>query len=104
LVHQPRPPYYVLRTPTLDQTGLFGLMQQAQDIFELEFDPLPDPLLDLDPATDRHRLWKLDLDSSDRPEPAPPTQRAQAFTIWLRAQRLDRHLDEIARDIRQLLS
>src|SRR5262245_22508619 len=27
LIHQPRPPYYVLKTPRLDRTDLFGLMQ-----------------------------------------------------------------------------
>ena len=31
LKFQPRPPYYVLRTPTLDASEIFGLIQEAED-------------------------------------------------------------------------
>src|SRR5205807_6860908 len=38
LKFQPRPPYYVLQTPTLRREELYGLMQEAQDLFAIEFD------------------------------------------------------------------
>src|SRR5947209_2820632 len=60
LVYQPRPPYYVLRTPTLDRADLYGLMQEAQDLFDIEFDSPPSPVLDLDSAGDSGRLWRVD--------------------------------------------
>ncbi len=45
LVHQDRPPYYVLETPTLALDEMYDLMEEAQDVFETEFDPLPPPVL-----------------------------------------------------------
>jgi hypothetical protein len=81
LAYQPRPPYYVLNTPTMDRMELFGLMQEAQDLFDVEFDAQPRPVLDL---ADVRQVWRLDLDGE--PSPAPPVdQRTQAFTLWLRA-------------------
>src|SRR5205823_2511637 len=79
LVYQPRPPYYVLKTPTLGRTDLYGLMQEAQDLFDIEFDAQPPPVLDFADA-DRDRVWRVDLDRPVRPEPPPAGQRAQAFT------------------------
>ncbi len=43
LEFQDRPPYYVLKTPTLDLADLYSLMQEAQELFDTEFDPLPAP-------------------------------------------------------------
>jgi hypothetical protein len=45
LVHQHRPPYYVLQTPTLALDEMYDLMEEAQEIFQTEFDPLPPPVL-----------------------------------------------------------
>ena len=45
LEYQDRPPYYVLKTPTLDLPQMFELMEEAQELFETEFDPLPEPSL-----------------------------------------------------------
>lgn len=42
LVFQPRPPYYVRRTPTINQQDLFDLMEEAAEIFDIEWDPLPE--------------------------------------------------------------
>src|SRR5208283_1451056 len=42
LEFQPRPPYYVLKTPTLDLEDLYGLMEEAQDVFGIVFDDLPE--------------------------------------------------------------
>jgi hypothetical protein len=101
LAYQPRPPYYVLHTPTLDRTDLFGLVQEAQNLFGVEFDAQPRPVLDLDDS-DVSRLWKLDLDKQRTPGP-PVDKRAQAFTLWLRSARLADHERYVAALLRELL-
>jgi hypothetical protein len=102
LVYQPRPPYYVLRTPTLQRAELFGLMQEAQELFEIDFDPLPPPVLCF--ADVARRIWQIDLDQPHRPEPPALERRAQAFTLWLRGTRLERHQHESADMIRRILA
>ena len=82
LIHQPRPPYYVLRTPTLRREHLFELMQEAQELFEIDWDALPRPMLDFD--DEAGRVWHVDLDREDVP-PFPVEQRLQACTLWLRS-------------------
>ena len=52
LTYQPWPPYYVLRTPTLGVEQMCRLMDEAQEAFGTEFDPLPPPRLDLQPGGD----------------------------------------------------
>lgn len=42
LQFQPRPPYYVRNTPTLKQQDLFDLMQEAAEVFDIDWDPLPE--------------------------------------------------------------
>src|SRR5205085_10752431 len=59
LRYQPRPPYYLLRTPTLAREDLYGLVQEAQDLFGIEFDAQPPPVLHAD-APDV-QLWRVDL-------------------------------------------
>jgi hypothetical protein len=86
LVHQLRPPYYVLRTPTLDQADLFGLIHEAQELFEIELDAQPAPVLDVARID---RLARIDLDD-ERCDLPPADQRAQAFTLWLRGTRFER--------------
>jgi radical SAM superfamily enzyme YgiQ (UPF0313 family) len=46
LVYQDRPPYYVLETPTLRLDEMYDLMSEAQEVFETEFDPLPEPTVE----------------------------------------------------------
>lgn len=84
LVYQPRPPYYLLHTPTLRRQDLYELLQEAQELFGIEFDPQPPPVLDLDGPAEAARCWRVDLDGSAECVP-PPERRAQAFTLWLRA-------------------
>ena len=43
---QPRPPYYVLGTPTLALDEMVMLMEEAQEAFGIEFDRPPPPQLD----------------------------------------------------------
>jgi radical SAM superfamily enzyme YgiQ (UPF0313 family) len=101
LVHQPRPPYYVRRTPRLGPADLFGLMQEAQELFAIEFDAQPPPVLDLAEA-DGDRAWRVDLDRGPHLHP-PHGCRAQAFTLWLRSARFGRHGGEVQGLIHELL-
>jgi radical SAM superfamily enzyme YgiQ (UPF0313 family) len=95
LVYQPRPPYYVLRTPTLRREDMFELMQEAQDIFEMEWDSLPPPVLDVENEPGLQRLLKVDLSQARRLQSAGlAAERAQAFTLWLQSSdfQRDRHM------------
>jgi radical SAM superfamily enzyme YgiQ (UPF0313 family) len=103
LVYQPRPPYYVLRTPTLDRTDLYGLMQEAQELFSVEFDPAPPPVLDLESGLDREWLWRIDLDRPADAPPAAPDRWAQALTLWLGGSDLGVRAREAAAHIEQVL-
>jgi radical SAM superfamily enzyme YgiQ (UPF0313 family) len=102
LVYQPRPPYYVLQTPSLGRTDLFGLMQEAQDLFGIEFDAPPQPVLEF-AGRDGDRVWRVDLDCADRPAAPPAARRGQAFTLWLRSAWFGRHARATAGLIRELL-
>jgi len=101
---QPRPPYYVLETPTLKRTDLFELMQKAQDLFAVEFDAQVPPVLEFSSAEGLDRVWRVDLDAVKPTVPPVITRRAQAFTVWFTAQRLDRHSELAAACIQQLLT
>jgi radical SAM superfamily enzyme YgiQ (UPF0313 family) len=100
LVHQARPPYYVLRTPTLQREDLFSLMQEAQELFEIDWDTLPRPVLHFD--GDPTRVCHVDL---DRAAIATPylEERAQAFTLWLHSSAFDRRCTQIQTLIRDSL-
>jgi radical SAM superfamily enzyme YgiQ (UPF0313 family) len=102
LVHQGRPPYYAVKTPRLGCTDLWELMQEAQELFGIEFDAPPPPMLDF-ANTDRDRIWHLDLDRADPAKPPPAACRAQAFTVWLRATRFAPHRHAMTEAIRALL-
>ena len=87
LKFQPRPPYYVLETPTLNLTQIYGLMQEAQDIFDTDFDPFPPPKLTFAcEAGDAIPLAEIDLDAATDSDLAPKEHRTQAFTLWFRSQ------------------
>jgi radical SAM superfamily enzyme YgiQ (UPF0313 family) len=132
LVHQDRPPYYVLETPTLKLDEMYELMEEAQEVFETEFDPLPAPILpspvacrelvesvgeglgarggsgeipnteDACPPRTACRTTILDLDSTEFILP-PADARAQAFTLWLRSSQFDAHRRRAAEVVRQVL-
>ena len=99
LKFQPRPPYYVLETPTLTLTQMYGLMQEAQDIFDTDFDPFPPPQLSFDelpggavPVSyidlDDPRVWSSECVAGRTGAQAmlpPAAQRAHAFTLWFRS-------------------
>ena len=98
LDHQDRPPYYVLQTPTLALPDLYALMEEAEDLFETEFDPLPPPQLDLaedsqfpDAIGSCHQV-KINLDQHHDADKLPaPEVRSQAFSLWLTASDFRQH-------------
>ncbi len=97
---QDRPPYYVLRTPTLDLPQMYDLMEDSQEKFETEFDPLPAPTLD-GPAI----RFDLDESSGESASELPAAaDRPQALTLWLRAKDFDRQSSAAADLIDRLLA
>jgi Radical SAM superfamily len=104
LKHQPRPPYYVLQTPTLSRAELFQLMQEVQELFDIEFDAQQPPVLDFPPADSAGRLSHHDFDSESKAALPDARNRSQAFTLWLRAADLDAHRHRAAMMIEQILT
>jgi len=114
LVFQPRPPYYVLKTPTMTLEQMYDLMAESQDVFETEFDPLPPPTLEFaaeetwnDAARaesdDLVRAWRVNLGDA-MPGTPPAVRRTQAFTLWLCAADFTAQQHQAAALITQLLT
>ena len=106
LEYQPRPPYYVLRTPTLDVEAMYELMAEAQDRFGIEFD-VPESLSRSDGAFRGEAIDRGCIVDLDSPSPAavpPPGRRTQAFTLWLRAADFTQRQEAAADLIRRLLA
>ncbi len=99
---QSRPPYYVLSTPTLKTEDLYKLMDDAREIFELEFDAQPRPVLDFDPEEQGTRVWHIDLDCD--PDRNCPTGHNQALTLWFHASQWMPHQERIAQHLRRVLA
>jgi len=105
LVHQPRPPYHVLRTPDLALEDLYMLMDEAEDAFDTEFEPMPAPALPLTPSADGiHRLHVVNLDATESTPLPPASRRSQAFTLHLRARDFAPHADACVAWIRRTLN
>jgi len=104
---QPRPPYYVLETPTLELSDFYELMAEAEDLFEAEFDAHGAPEL-IPPGRDANNLVRtilIDLDAPIADNPLPrATERSQALTLWLRSSHWKQHRSRIAHWIEQLLA
>ncbi len=101
---QPRPPYYVLETPTLKRTDLFELMQKAQDLFAVEFDAQVPPVLEFTSPDSLERIWRVDLDAIKPTLPPSTNRRCQAFTVWFTGHILDRHAELAAACVRRILA
>ncbi len=104
LKHQPRPPYYVLGTPTLDLPTMMELMAEAQDIFDCEFDAPPEPQLRFPPRLPSGAVpcWIGNLDGDPASLPAP-AERSQAFAAWFHAADFARHGQRVCATVRGLL-
>lgn len=88
LVFQDRPPYYVIETPTLNTGDLYELMSEAQEVFESEWDPFPEPKLKFESNSPYCEIIEVDVDATwsvDRLLAEHPSAcRAQALTVWIR--------------------
>ncbi len=99
---QPRPPYYVLETPTLQSSDLYELMADAQDVFETEWDPFSDPKLVFNESSEIVECVKVELDQGV-PKLPPAGKRSQALTLWFKAEQFDHHVLAMERVISQVL-
>ena len=115
LQFQSRPPYYVLKTPTIDLATMYELMEEAEEIFDTEFDALPSPVGEGScsagfrqlPTTDSPvptaYSVQIDFDGGAHDPLPSPAHRSGAFELRLRAADFRKHRDEACRLIRQLL-
>ena len=125
LTHQARPPYYVLRTPTMALDDMYELMAEAEEIFDLEFDAVPEPRLPAalgllgtpgaaggSTATPAPGVavgswtdgWRIDFDAANSAPMPPSSGRAQAFTLWFRGRDLEARVAECVRSVEQVLA
>ncbi len=114
LEYQSRPPYYVLKTPTIDLPTMFQLMEEAEEIFETEFDAVPPPVEKTGVSGQGSAVSGLrsgslttsltvDLDAASRPALPVAACRSQAFELNLQAVDFRKHRDVACGLVRQLL-
>jgi radical SAM superfamily enzyme YgiQ (UPF0313 family) len=109
LTYQPWPPYYVLKTPALDVQRMYQLMEEAQEAFGIEFDPLPPPRLDfLDQQSRPCRGCRVDIDTLELQEKSLAEEScsgsALCYTLWLRSADFQQRRQEAAAIIGRLLT
>jgi radical SAM superfamily enzyme YgiQ (UPF0313 family) len=102
LSYQPRPPYYLRRTPAMSTESLYRLLEDAQELFGVEFDALPTPVLDFDFAADGQRVQFIDLDQDERAANVPAGVN-QAFTLWFRGPSFAGRGSQVAQHTRRIL-
>ncbi|HEV3023631.1 MAG TPA: hypothetical protein VGX76_14250, partial [Pirellulales bacterium] len=105
LTFQPRPPYYVLGTPTLRLEDCYDLMREAEERLGIEYDPLPAPALDFAGDAAGHCV-RVDCDDDGPPTDGWPacSQRMQCLTLWLRSRDFHAYRARAADAIEQLLA
>lgn len=104
LVHQPRPPYYVLRTPDMALGDMYELMAEAEDLFDLEFDAVPEPRVPELDASGAAHAWRIDFDAGTPAPPPPAAGRNQAFTLWFRGRDLEARVADCVQIVDQVLA
>jgi radical SAM superfamily enzyme YgiQ (UPF0313 family) len=104
LQFQPRPPYYVTETPTLKLEDLYDLMAEAQEVFETEWDPFPEPELEFSPRQTGEPIEcvQFELDESELSLP-PPGECCQALTLWFKSRELNAKTEQMTTVISQVL-
>ena len=89
LEFQPRPPYYVLKTKTMDLGVMQGLLAEAEELFGVEFDALPPPAVS---GANARRdviesgvvtVLRRNLDDATARMPPPAAPVAQSVSLWL---------------------
>lgn len=90
LQHQDRPPYYVWKTPALDNVQMYDLMVEAQEKFDIQFDPMPPPTLAFPDYSELGLVAqaRFDLERTAAPAEAlpPAAVRSQTFLLWFAAE------------------
>ncbi|MDA0832143.1 MAG: radical SAM protein [Planctomycetota bacterium] len=110
LEFQSQPPYYVLRTPTLELSDLYQLLDEAEEIFETEFDSLLEPVLAENESHPQlpalRQSWIVDFDASENEHEfeTQVDQLAQAFSLWFRGLYLHDHLANIVNIVDKFLT
>ena len=84
-------------------TDLYGLMHEAQDLFAIEFDAQPPPMLEVGTLGSSPCVERVNLDFSEPARLGGSDHWRQAFTLWLRSANFDQHCEAAARCIRQVL-
>ncbi|MGQ9769792.1 MAG: B12-binding domain-containing radical SAM protein [Thermogutta sp.] len=102
LVYQPHPPYLVLKTPTLSSQDLLELMQEAEAVFDTEFDPWPIPDDKFALSTLQHggSLRQIDL---DRPVQVNLSDVQIAHTLWFKGRHFAGRTADVCRWINLVL-
>lgn len=117
LHYQPRPPYYVLGTPSMALEEMYDLMAEAQEALGVEFDPAG-PWLQrrgLSPVPESPEgssrlaaaspVWSAAVELNGSPRHLPPApDRAVAFSLHLRANDFDAQRHEAAGLVRQVVA
>jgi len=102
LIYQPRPPYYVRRTPTMTQQDLFMLMEEAAEVFDIEWDPVPE-YRSQEPGARSQNGIRMDLDETDEIELPSARDRQQVYTLWFRSSDFGAHARRACRWVRRVL-
>lgn len=107
LQHQDRPPYYVWKTPALDNVQMYDLMVEAQEKFDIQFDPMPPPTLAFPDYSDLGLVaqTRFDLErTADPVEGLPPAEvRSQTFMLWFAAETWQGRAEGIEQAVRRCL-
>ncbi len=104
LEFQSRPPYYVLRTPTLSLDDMLGLLEESEEIFQTEFDPLPPVSLDINHHQSLPAVYHFDFTENGTQSLCAPECVAQAFTLWFHTLDAYRDLPQMSDIVREFLS
>jgi len=102
LIFQPRPPYYVRSTPTMTQQDLFMLMEEAAEVFDIEWDPVPE-YRSQKPGARSQNGMVIDLAVVDEVVMPPARERRQVYTLWFRSPDFEAHGRRACRVVKQLL-
>ncbi len=110
LKFQPRPPYYVYETPTLQTADLYQLMEEAQEVFDSEWDPMTEPKLEFDSHAQPIPCVQFDLDAtadsdpSSQSLPLPPAEKlSQALAVWFQSEDFRPHRARMERTLAKIL-
>jgi len=107
-----------LKTPTLDLEDLYGLMEEAQDVFGILFDDFPPTEVTVEERIrdsgfeiggGENDLWStasciVDLDAAGTATLPSASSRALAFTLWLKAADFRARAAEAVERVRQVLA